>query len=355
MEEEEYYFNTTWTVDGEDVINQEIATTKTDIQMEIKEAKHHPVKNDHRSHITSWFQKNKHANDCYGNEINQNRQKRYMEADEKVEALKSKYSRIRKGSSYTAMQNAEKEKLAAAKTISTVNTPSRNVDKISLQAYGFGQQQVHQTPSIRSSSSSQSSDLTSSSSGGYRPSEIILDSQKNLDNLANFGEESVRTSNNANTIVSKTKTYIPSIATQVAKIEQVRLFDLKYGTCHAEVLKATKFGVQCEVCDVTLTDLSCILRMDDNILRTHCHLGSKAHNSNLDHRKASKMRQPSLITLLSEITPNVDRKVKLFRFDLTKLLLSLRVSLNSVNKVGVLSEKIIHKLLLVISNSFLVY
>jgi hypothetical protein len=321
MEQEEYDFNMPWTAGGKDVISQEMEMAKTNSELKIKEvppgvaAKHKSVKNDYKSQpITSWFQRNKHSNNTSGSEINENRQKRYMEADEKAEALQSKYSRIRKGSSYIAMQNAEKAKLAAANTIST--------------------------PTTKSSTSSQSSDLTFSS-GGYRTSESVEDSQENTDEIVNLGVPSVRASKAANTIVSKSKTYIPSIPTQVAKIEQVRYFDLKFGTCHAEVLKATKYGVQCEVCDVTLTDLSCILRMDDSVLRSHCHLGSKTHISNLDNRKTSKMRQPSLITILSEITPNVDQKVKLFRFDLTKLLLSLRVSLNSVNKVAVLSEQII--------------
>jgi hypothetical protein len=36
MKQEEYNFNMTWTEGSEDVKNQEIVTTKTDIQMEIK-------------------------------------------------------------------------------------------------------------------------------------------------------------------------------------------------------------------------------------------------------------------------------------------------------------------------------
>lgn len=45
-----------------------------------------------------------------------------------------------------------------------------------------------------------------------------------------------------------------------------------------------------------------------------------------------KRRQPSLYTILSEITPNVPRDVCIFRYDLTRLLLSMRVPLSVVNK-----------------------
>ena len=52
----------------------------------------------------------------------------------------------------------------------------------------------------------------------------------------------------------------------------------------------------------------------------------------METRLKTKKRQPSLLTVLSQITPNVDERVRLFRFDLTRLILSLRVPLSVVNK-----------------------
>ena len=49
-------------------------------------------------------------------------------------------------------------------------------------------------------------------------------------------------------------------------------------------------------------------------------------------RKKSKQRQPSLLTTLSDITPNVEDRVRFFRYDLTRLLLSSRIPLSLVNK-----------------------
>ena len=46
----------------------------------------------------------------------------------------------------------------------------------------------------------------------------------------------------------------------------------------------------------------------------------------------SKKRQPSLSTVLNDITPTVESDVRVFRFDLTRLLLSMRVPLSVVNK-----------------------
>ena len=46
----------------------------------------------------------------------------------------------------------------------------------------------------------------------------------------------------------------------------------------------------------------------------------------------SKKRQPSLLTVLNDITPTVESDVRVFRFDLTRLLLSMRVPLSVVNK-----------------------
>ena len=49
-------------------------------------------------------------------------------------------------------------------------------------------------------------------------------------------------------------------------------------------------------------------------------------------RERTNSRQPSLYTVLNKITPNVPRDVCVFRYDLTRLLLSMRVPLSVVNK-----------------------
>lgn len=72
----------------------------------------------------------------------------------------------------------------------------------------------------------------------------------------------------------------PSWNAQRRKIEQVHQFDRHNGSLNYEVLKATKYGIQCEVCELTLKDISCIIRFDDNgKLLKHCHIGSDGHSS----------------------------------------------------------------------------
>ena len=52
----------------------------------------------------------------------------------------------------------------------------------------------------------------------------------------------------------------------------------------------------------------------------------------IEARKKARVRQPSILTVLTNVTPNVEDNVRLFRYDLTQLLLSLRVPLSVVNK-----------------------
>lgn len=51
----------------------------------------------------------------------------------------------------------------------------------------------------------------------------------------------------------------------------------------------------------------------------------------IEARKKARVRQPSILTVLTNVTPNVEDNVRLFRYDLTQLLLSLRVPLSVVN------------------------
>ena len=52
----------------------------------------------------------------------------------------------------------------------------------------------------------------------------------------------------------------------------------------------------------------------------------------METRKKARVRQPSILTVLTNVTPNIEDRVRLFRYDLTQLLLSLRVPLSVVNK-----------------------
>ena len=71
---------------------------------------------------------------------------------------------------------------------------------------------------------------------------------------------------------------IPSILTQRQRIQIVRVFDERNGSTNFEVLKATKAGLQCEVCDCTLVDMSSVIRFDaSSQVKRHCHIGSSNH------------------------------------------------------------------------------
>ena len=55
-------------------------------------------------------------------------------------------------------------------------------------------------------------------------------------------------------------------------------------------------------------------------------------NQGMETRKKARVRQPSILTVLINVTLNIEDRVRLFRYDLTQLLLSLRVPLSVVNK-----------------------
>ena len=108
----------------------------------------------------------------------------------------------------------------------------------------------------------------------------------------------------------------------------------RHNTSHAKVLKATKAGIQCEVCDGTYTDLSTFFRLKKgtNELESRTHIASQCHVSNMEVKQVLAARTPSLYSLLGKTSSKVDVKVQAFRFELTQLLLSLRVPLSAVNK-----------------------
>ena len=64
----------------------------------------------------------------------------------------------------------------------------------------------------------------------------------------------------------------------------------------------------------------------------HCHITSDGHNEAMELRRKQKQRQPALATMLENITPTVLIQVRIFRHDITKLFLCLRVSMSSVGK-----------------------
>ena len=71
---------------------------------------------------------------------------------------------------------------------------------------------------------------------------------------------------------------IPSIQTQRQRIQIVRQFDERNGSTNFEVLKVTKAGLHCEVCDCTLVDMSSVIRFDaSGQVKRHCHIGSSNH------------------------------------------------------------------------------
>jgi hypothetical protein len=92
---------------------------------------------------------------------------------------------------------------------------------------------------------------------------------------------SIQTSSSTTANINSSKTSsCPSLTAQRRKIEQVHQFDRQNGSLNYEVLKATMYGIQCEVCELTLKDISCIIRFDDNgKLLKHCHIGSDGHSS----------------------------------------------------------------------------
>ena len=92
---------------------------------------------------------------------------------------------------------------------------------------------------------------------------------------------SIQTSYSTTANINSSKTSsCPSLTAQRRKIEQVHQFDRQNGSLNYEVLKATMYGIQCEVCELTLKDISCIIRFDDNgKLLKHCHIGSDGHSS----------------------------------------------------------------------------
>ena len=48
-----------------------------------------------------------------------------------------------------------------------------------------------------------------------------------------------------------------------------------------------------------------------------------------------KLKQPSIISIVKNIQPKVDEDVKIFRFNLVKFLLQLKIPLNSINETCV--------------------
>ena len=133
---------------------------------------------------------------------------------------------------------------------------------------------------------------------------------------------------------NKKSTSFPSLTSQVDRIEQIKKYDESHGTSHAKVLKATKAGLQCEVCEGTYTDLSTFFRLkkSTNELEMRTHIGSQSHASNMEMKHVLASRTPSLYSLLQKTNSKVDIKVQAFRFELTQLLLALRVPLSAVNK-----------------------
>ena len=142
-------------------------------------------------------------------------------------------------------------------------------------------------------------------------------------------------SNNNSSIPSQTSSKqrkIPELDTQRARIAKIAQYDTKHGSRHAENLQSTIKGVYCSVCDEHLKDMTQLFlsRTDGTILPT-CHIATQKHSKNLETWLKTKRRSQSLVTLLSDVTPNVDRKVVDFRYDLLELLLRLRIPISVVN------------------------
>ena len=242
--------------------------------------------NDHKRNsvtITSFFEKRKVIRPA---PLSENQlADRVKDCDAKVSSMQSKFSRTRRKISATKKRN------------------------------------------VNSSSEKSASDLTNSqpSQPNLSPLPVsTVDNEKALDTTS-FSSKS--------TSVKKKPISYRHMTRQSDKIREIQFYDRKYGTVHAEYLKATPYGLHCDVCNGDFQDLSSMIRYDKDtgLLIQHCHIGSLTHKAALERALKNKIRQPALVTLLEDITPTLPQKVKDFRYDLTKLLLCLKVSMRSAN------------------------
>ena len=191
--------------------------------------------------------------------------------------------------------------------------------------------------SIPSTSSSLPSMNKSSALGNSRAKED-KNSSKNIDEFTivrQKGDDSTQISKSNSQSTSKTASKtnkIPLLETQRARIAKISQYDTVHGSRHAEILQSSIKGVYCSVCDDYLKDMSQLfLQYPDGSILPTCHIVSQKHNKNLDTWLKTKRRSQSLVKLLSDVTPTIDRKVVDFRYDLLELLLRLRIPLSVVN------------------------
>lgn len=237
-------------------------------------------------------------------------ERRTKVADEKIGGKLSKFARKRK----------IKKKIETKKAIqkyTDVETLHETVD-VQLKEFVESQSQI-----TGSDTASQSKESVPEKAGLQTPVGKPT-TRESIDSSAYMIDSSLYTTKDSS---------IPSLSAQLDRINQIKRYDSIHGTYHATVVKATKAGIQCEVCEGTYIDISSFFRLNKktNEVEKHTHIGSITHQSNMATRKRLAARQPSLYTLLEDINPTVDRKVIAFRFEVVRLLLSLRVPLAAIN------------------------
>lgn len=195
-----------------------------------------------KSTINSWFKTNAIIKPIYDENVVK---KRMLEADEKIISLETKYARTRKCSSKN-----ESIKINKLDQLSDTST---------------------------SNSSVASNNIGSSS---YSKCSYVCDIQSPTNsNDEVFSKASTISKSSSSEMKAPAKAMsIPSLQSQMKKLEQVRLFDKRNQTNHAVVLKVTKSGMQCEVCGVTYLDIYSMIRTDEHgQLFGNCHIGSVKH------------------------------------------------------------------------------
>ena len=213
-----------------------------------------PAFKNSKKTLKSWFESNSIVKPKFDEAVVR---KRLLEADEKATSFETKFGRIRKGPHNNSNQD---------RSPSTPRSPASSLTY------------VLDTPDTSNSNTSFNSqeNVRLAIPPGLSMTPIKSHQKQSLTNRTKK-----EVSQNSNSI-KQPSPLIPSIQTQRQRIQIVRLYDQRNGSANFEVLRATKAGLQCEVCDCTLVDMSSVIRFDaSGELKRHCHIGSSSHQAGI--------------------------------------------------------------------------